>query len=56
MLKARKAVSNSIPQAAFKIIIPVSSITGLVDSSSTSSDVITLTEEVYENCLVGQWK
>ena len=31
--------------------IPVSSITGLVDSSSTSSDVITLTEEVYKNCL-----
>ena len=31
--------------------ISVSSITGLVDSSSTSSDVITLTEEVYENCL-----
>ena len=30
--------------------IPVSSITGLVDSSSTSSDVITLTEEVYKNC------
>ena len=31
--------------------IPVSSITGLVDSSSTSSDVITPTEEVYKNCL-----
>ena len=31
--------------------IPVSSITGLVDSSSTSSDVIMLTEEVYKNCL-----
>ena len=31
--------------------IPVSSIAGLVDSSSTSSDVITLTEEVYKNCL-----
>ena len=31
--------------------IPVSSIIGLVESSSTSSDVITLTEEVYKNCL-----
>ena len=31
--------------------IPVSSITGLVDSSSTSSDVIMLTEVVYKNCL-----
>ena len=30
--------------------IPVSLITGLVDSSSTSSDVITLTKEVYKNC------
>ena len=37
--------------------LPVSSITGLVDSSSTSSDVITMTEEVYKRLLrVGQWK
>ena len=31
--------------------ISVSLITGLVDSLSTSSDVITLKEDVYENCL-----
>ena len=51
VLKARKAVSSFITQAAFKIYQYHSSITGLVDSSSTSSDVITLAEEVYENCL-----
>ena len=51
MLKARKTVSNSIPQAAFKIYQYHWSLAGLVDSSSTSSDVITLTEEVYKNCL-----